>query len=157
MFGTSLERKAVPLHDLRWQTASLDQHDVSLHWGRVRRRSLTATGGCGQDFPGERGSEPQYVVECTVSRTFSLNYRVLYACRDGVALCKLMNRLSPGCVKRINTTGSSFNHMDNIHKYVSSIFCRVRWGKSPQKMHFAEYLFACTNSLASAYTVLYLL
>ncbi|KAF0302896.1 Muscle-specific protein 20 [Amphibalanus amphitrite] len=38
--------------------------------------------------------------------------------RDGEALCKLMNSLSPGCIKRINTSGSSFNYMDNIHSFL---------------------------------------
>jgi len=40
---------------------------------------------------------------------------------DGVALCKLMNRLSPGSVKRINTSGSSFTYMDNIHGFLDAV------------------------------------
>lgn len=37
-----------------------------------------------------------------------------YALRDGVLLCKLMNKLAPGIIPKINTTGGDYKMMDNI-------------------------------------------
>lgn len=34
--------------------------------------------------------------------------------RDGIVLCKLMNRLQPGIVARVNTAGGDYKMMDNI-------------------------------------------
>ena len=35
--------------------------------------------------------------------------------RDGQVLCKLMNKLSPGSVPKINNTGGQFKMMENIN------------------------------------------
>lgn len=37
------------------------------------------------------------------------------ALRDGIILCKLMNRLSPGLIPKINTSGGDYKMMDNIN------------------------------------------
>ncbi|KAF8784309.1 muscle-specific protein 20-like [Argiope bruennichi] len=37
--------------------------------------------------------------------------------RDGIILCKLMNQLSPGIIKKINTSGGQFKMMENINKF----------------------------------------
>ncbi|KAK7868117.1 hypothetical protein R5R35_005558 [Gryllus longicercus] len=39
------------------------------------------------------------------------------ALRDGVLLCKLMNRLQPGLVPRINTSGGDYKMMDNLSQF----------------------------------------
>ena len=36
------------------------------------------------------------------------------ALKDGVILCKLMNKLSPGAVKKIHETGANFKLMENV-------------------------------------------
>lgn len=36
--------------------------------------------------------------------------------RDGQLLCRVINKLSPGAVKTINTTSSHFKMMENINK-----------------------------------------
>ena len=36
--------------------------------------------------------------------------------RDGQILCHLMNKLQPGIISKINTTGASFKMMENINK-----------------------------------------
>jgi len=37
--------------------------------------------------------------------------------RDGTILCKLMNKLSPGIIPKINTQGGQFKMMENINKF----------------------------------------
>jgi len=37
--------------------------------------------------------------------------------KDGVVLCKFMNKLSPGSINKINTTGAQFKMMENINKF----------------------------------------
>ena len=44
-----------------------------------------------------------------------LTYLPVY-CRDGQVLCHLMNKLQPGIISKINTTGASFKMMENINK-----------------------------------------
>jgi hypothetical protein len=36
--------------------------------------------------------------------------------RDGIVLCKVMNKLKPGSIPKINTTGGQFKMMENINK-----------------------------------------
>ena len=38
------------------------------------------------------------------------------ALKNGVILCKLMNKLSPGSVSKINETGASFKLMENVSR-----------------------------------------
>jgi len=40
-----------------------------------------------------------------------------YALRDGIILCKLMNRLAPGIIPRINVTGGDYKFMDNLNQF----------------------------------------
>lgn len=40
------------------------------------------------------------------------------ALRDGVLLCKLMNKLQPGLITKINTSGGDYKMMDNLNQYV---------------------------------------
>ncbi|KAK7107810.1 myophilin-like isoform X2 [Littorina saxatilis] len=37
--------------------------------------------------------------------------------KDGIVLCKLMNKLMPGCVKKIDTKGGGFALMQNIERF----------------------------------------
>lgn len=41
-----------------------------------------------------------------------------HALRDGIILCKLMNRLSPGIIQKINLTGGDYKMMDNLNQLV---------------------------------------
>lgn len=40
------------------------------------------------------------------------------ALRDGIILCKLMNRLQPGIITKINVNGGDYKMMDNLSQYV---------------------------------------
>lgn len=37
--------------------------------------------------------------------------------KDGVVLCNLINKISPGSVKKIQTKGTNFQLMENIQRY----------------------------------------
>ncbi|KAF5305563.1 hypothetical protein FQA39_LY01654 [Lamprigera yunnana] len=37
--------------------------------------------------------------------------------RDGVVLCNLMNKLTPGCIKKIQSKGTNFQLMENIERF----------------------------------------
>jgi hypothetical protein len=37
--------------------------------------------------------------------------------RDGIVLCKLMNKLIPGCIPKYNTSGGQFKLMENINHF----------------------------------------
>ena len=39
------------------------------------------------------------------------------ALKDGIILCKLMNKLKPGAIPKINTSGASFKLMENINLF----------------------------------------
>ena len=41
--------------------------------------------------------------------------------KDGIILCKLINKLSPGSVKKIQERGTNFQLMENIQRYASCI------------------------------------
>lgn len=36
------------------------------------------------------------------------------ALRDGIILCKLMNKLAPGIITKVNVSGGDYKMMDNI-------------------------------------------
>lgn len=38
------------------------------------------------------------------------------ALRDGILLCMLMNKLQPGLVPKINTSGGDYKMMDNLNQ-----------------------------------------
>lgn len=45
--------------------------------------------------------------------------------KDGVVLCKLINKLSPGSVPKINESGGQFKMMENINNFQKAI---KAWG-----------------------------
>jgi len=41
--------------------------------------------------------------------------------RDGVILCRLINKIAPGSVNKIQTSGGSFKLMENIQRFQASL------------------------------------
>jgi hypothetical protein len=41
--------------------------------------------------------------------------------RDGQVLCRLMNKLQPGSIKKINTSGAQFKFMENINNFQKAL------------------------------------
>eukprot|EP00794_Sanderia_malayensis_P005249 gene5249-5913_t len=42
--------------------------------------------------------------------------------KDGVVLCKLINKIQPGCVPKINSSKMAFKMMENIGNYIEACF-----------------------------------
>ncbi|KAG8040950.1 hypothetical protein G9C98_001938 [Cotesia typhae] len=44
------------------------------------------------------------------------------ALRDGIIFCKLMNRLRPGIITKINTSGGDYKMMDNLNQVPAGVY-----------------------------------
>ncbi|XP_037086183.1 muscle-specific protein 20-like [Pollicipes pollicipes] len=66
-------------------------------------------------------AEVQHWIEAVTGERWPQGADYAEYIRDGVVLCKLMNKLSPGCIKKINMAGYSFNYMDNIHSFLDAM------------------------------------
>lgn len=61
----------------------------------------------------EQEREAQAWIESVIGERFPpLPYE--FALRDGIILCKLMNRLQPGIISKINVSGGDYKMMDNL-------------------------------------------
>merc|ERR1712071_268406 len=63
----------------------------------------------------EREREAQGWIEEIVGEKFSVPLEE--ALRDGQVLCQLINKLAPGSVTKVNSTGAQFKMMENIQKF----------------------------------------
>jgi hypothetical protein len=64
----------------------------------------------------EQEAEAQQWIETVIGERFP-NCRYEDALRDGVILCKLMNRLAPGIIQKFNTSGGDYKMMDNLSQF----------------------------------------
>lgn len=62
----------------------------------------------------QQEAEAQQWIETVTGERFPPNLRYEDALRDGIILCKLMNRLRPGLINKINVSGGDYKMMDNI-------------------------------------------
>ncbi|XP_015127716.1 muscle-specific protein 20 isoform X1 [Diachasma alloeum] len=65
----------------------------------------------------EKDAEAQAWIEYIVGERFPAGVSYEDALRDGVILCKLMNRLQPGCITKINVSGGDYKFMDNLQQF----------------------------------------
>lgn len=63
----------------------------------------------------DQESEAQEWIESVLGEKFP---GVLYEdlLKDGTVLCRLMNKLKPGAIAKINSSGGQFKMMENINK-----------------------------------------
>lgn len=61
----------------------------------------------------EQEREAQAWIEAVIGERFPPG-RYEDVLRDGIILCKLMNRLSPGIIPKINVSGGDYKMMDNL-------------------------------------------
>ncbi|XP_055321574.1 muscle-specific protein 20-like [Sitodiplosis mosellana] len=69
----------------------------------------------GKRVPEEELQAQQWIEQLIGERFPNVPFE--YALRDGIILCKLMNRLAPGIIQKINTSGGDYKMMDNINQF----------------------------------------
>ncbi|KAI5639879.1 calponin-like domain-containing protein [Phthorimaea operculella] len=62
----------------------------------------------------EKDLEAQQWIEAVIGERFPPGMPYEHALRDGIILCKLMNRLQPGIIQKVNVSGGDYKFMDNI-------------------------------------------
>ncbi|XP_059055437.1 muscle-specific protein 20-like [Achroia grisella] len=65
----------------------------------------------------EKEAEAQSWIESVIGERFPQGYAYEEALRDGIILCKLMNRLQPGIITKVNISGGDYKFMDNISQF----------------------------------------
>lgn len=60
--------------------------------------------------------EAQAWIEAVTGQRFPPGVPYEDVLRDGILLCQLMNRLSPGIISKINTSGGDYKMMDNLNQ-----------------------------------------
>ena len=63
----------------------------------------------------QQEKEAQEWIEAVLGEKFPPGELYEDVIRDGQVLCKLMDKLSPGSIPKINTTGGQFKMMENIN------------------------------------------
>jgi hypothetical protein len=63
----------------------------------------------------EQEKEAQEWIELMIGEKFPDTFEA--SLRNGIILCKLMNRLSPGIIQKISISGGDYKMMDNISQF----------------------------------------
>jgi len=69
----------------------------------------------------EQEKEALAWMSAVLGETFPENISYEDILRDGQVLCRVMNKLSPGSIKKINTGGGQFKMMENITNFNDAI------------------------------------
>jgi len=73
----------------------------------------------------EQEREAQAWIEQVVGTRFHPGRSYEDNLRDGILLCMLMDRLAPGIIQKVNTTGGDYKMMDNLNQFQKAC---VRYG-----------------------------
>ncbi|GLV43639.1 Muscle protein 20 [Carabus blaptoides fortunei] len=65
----------------------------------------------------EQEAEAQHWIESVTGEKFPAGVSYEDALHDGILLCKLMNKLQPGIISKINTSGGDYKMMDNLSQF----------------------------------------
>ncbi|KAK6645401.1 hypothetical protein RUM43_001678 [Polyplax serrata] len=84
----------------------------------------------------EQEREAQEWIEQVVGERFPPGYLYEDVLRDGIILCKLMNRLQPGIITKINYSGGDYKFMDNLNQYVYYLCCNTVENLLPPLLKF---------------------
>lgn len=69
----------------------------------------------------DQETEAQKWIEEVLGAKFPPGESYEDALKDGIILCKLMNKLKPGAVSKINSSGPSFKMMENINVFQKAL------------------------------------
>lgn len=82
----------------------------------------------------EQDKEAQEWIESILGAKFPPGQPYEDVIRDGTILCQVINKLAPGSVPKINTSGGQFKFMENINKWVLEA-----WDKISRFIHLLEF------------------
>lgn len=88
----------------------------------------------------EQEQEAQAWIEAIVGERFRGSFED--SLRDGVLLCKLMNKLKPGIIQKINVSGGDYKMMDNISQFQRAA---AHWGVGDTDLFNANDLWDMKN------------
>lgn len=69
----------------------------------------------------EKDAQAQEWIESLLGVKFPPGEAYEDVLRDGSVLCRLINKLAPGSVKKINETGADFKLMENINNFQKAL------------------------------------
>lgn len=69
----------------------------------------------------DQEKEAQEWIETVLGEKFPAGELYEDVIRDGQVLCRLMNKISPGSVPKINTSGTQFKMMENINMFQQAL------------------------------------
>ncbi|CAH0560234.1 unnamed protein product [Brassicogethes aeneus] len=69
----------------------------------------------------EQDKEAQEWMETILGAKFPPGQRYEDVLKDGTVLCQVMNKLAPGSIPKINTTGGQFKMMENINNFQAAM------------------------------------
>ncbi|XP_011499491.1 PREDICTED: muscle-specific protein 20 [Ceratosolen solmsi marchali] len=69
----------------------------------------------------EQEREAQEWIETIIGKKFPKNAVFDDVLKDGTILCELMNKIKPGSIPKINTSGGEFKMMENINKFQKAL------------------------------------
>lgn len=64
----------------------------------------------------EQDREAQEWIETLLGKKFPAGIAYEDALRDGIILCEVINKMAPGSVRKVHTSGGDFKMMENINK-----------------------------------------
>jgi len=92
--------------------------------------------------------EVQKWIEDILNEPFPIQYEE--ALKDGVILCRVMNTLSPGAIKKINMSGASFKLMENITRFHEAL---INYGVDKEDIFQTNDLFEKKDPAAVTNTI----
>ncbi|XP_014292804.1 muscle-specific protein 20 [Halyomorpha halys] len=69
----------------------------------------------------EQEREAQAWIEEILGEKFPSHVSYEDHLKDGQVLCRLMNKLTPGCITKINSSGGQFKMMENINNFLKAM------------------------------------
>ena len=68
-----------------------------------------------------KDAEAQEWMEAIIGTKFPTSETYEDVLKDGTVLCQLINKLAPGSVAKVNTSGGQFKMMENINNFSKAI------------------------------------
>jgi hypothetical protein len=69
----------------------------------------------------QQDAEAQEWIEAILGKKFPAGVAYEDYLRDGIVLCELMNKIKPGSIPKVNTSGGDFKFMENINKFQAAL------------------------------------